>query len=113
MSKRGGIPGGMIPGGRNNMLKQAQRMQKQMEESAKELEEKEFTATAGGGAVSVAVSGTKELKAIKLDKEAVDPDDVETLQDMIVLAINDAMKQVDEVQAASIGRFTGGLSGLF
>ena len=95
MARRGGYPGGM-PGNMNNLMKQAQRMQRQMEESKKALEEKEFTATAGGGAVEVVVSGKKDLKAITISPDAVDPDDVEMLQDMILVAVNEAMKHVDE-----------------
>ena len=77
MSKRGGFPGGMgIPGNMNNLLKQAQRMQNQMQENKKALDEKEFTAAAGGGAVSVTVLGTKAVKSLTIDKDAVDPDDV-------------------------------------
>ena len=78
MAKRGGFPGGM-PGNMNNLMKQAQKMQKQMEENQKALEEKEFTATAGGGAVEVTVSGKREVVKVKLSEEAVDPDDVETV----------------------------------
>ena len=88
MSKRGGFPGGMgIPGNMNNLLKQAQRMQNQMQENKKALDEKEFTAAAGGGAVSVTVLGTKAVKSLTIDKDAVDPDDVETLQDMIMACL--------------------------
>ena len=111
MAKRGGFPGGMgMPG---NMMKQAQKMQKQMEESQKELEEKEFTATAGGGAVEVTVSGKREVTKVKLAEEAVDPDDVEMLEDLIMVAINDAMRQVEETTAAAMSRLTGGLGGGF
>ena len=95
MARRGGFPGGM-PGNMNNLMKQAQRMQRQMEENKKALEEKEFTATSGGGAVEVVVSGKKDLKSITISPDAVDPDDVEMLQDMILVAVNEAMKQVDE-----------------
>ena len=77
MAKRGGFPGGM-PGNMNNLMKQAQRMQRQMEEAQKELEEKEVTATAGGGAVEVTVSGKHEVIKIKLSEEVVDPDDIES-----------------------------------
>ena len=91
MAKRGGFPGGM-PGNMNNLMKQAQRMQRQMEEKQQELENKEFTAAAGGGAVSVTVSGKKEITAITLKPEVVDPDDIEMLQDLIMAAINEAMK---------------------
>ena len=95
MAKRGGFPGGM-PGNMNNLMKQAQRMQRQMEESQKEMETKEFTAKAGGGAVSVTVTGKKEVKEVIIDKEVVDPDDVEMLQDLIVAAVNEALKQADD-----------------
>ena len=83
MAKRGGFPGGM-PGNMNNLMKQAQRMQRQMEEAQKELEEKEVTAAAGGGAVEVTVSGKHEVTKIKLSEEVVDPDDIEMLEDLIM-----------------------------
>ena len=112
MAKRGGFPGGMgMPGNMNNLMKQAQKMQKQMEESQKELEEKEFTASAGGGAVEVKVNGRWEVLQVKLAEEAVDPDDVEMLEDLIMVAVNDALRQVDESTAAAMSRFTGGLGG--
>ncbi|MBR2560798.1 MAG: YbaB/EbfC family nucleoid-associated protein [Eubacterium sp.] len=111
MAKRGGFGGG-VPGNMNNLLKQAQRMQRQMEEQQKEMLEKEFSATAGGGAVEITVSGSKELKAVKLDPEAVDPDDVEMLQDLIIAAANEALKKVDEEQAAQMGKMTGGFGGM-
>ena len=93
MAKRGGFPGGGMPGNMSNLMKQAQRMQRQMEESAKELESKEFTAAAGGGAVEVTVTGKKEVTKVKLDPEAVDPDDVEMLEDLIMAATNDGILQ--------------------
>lgn len=114
MAKRGGFPGGMgMPGNMNNLMKQAQKMQKQMEESQKELEAREFTATAGGGAVEVTVSGKKEVTKVKLSEEAVDPDDVEMLEDLIMVAVNDAMRQVEETSQAAMSRLTGGLGGGF
>ena len=100
-----------MPGNMNNLMKQAQKMQKQMEESQKELEEKEFTASAGGGAVEVKVNGRREILQVKLAEEAVDPDDVEMLEDLIMVAVNDALRQVDESTAAAMSRFTGGLGG--
>ena len=111
MAKRGGFPGGAMPGNMANMMKQAQRMQRQMEESQKELETKEFVGTAGGGAVEATVNGNKELVGIKLSEDIVDPEDVETLQDAIVVAINAAMKQADDASAALMSRVTGGLGG--
>ena len=110
MAKRGGYPGGMMPGNMNNLMKQAQRMQRQMEESQKELEEKEFTATAGGGAVEVTVTGKKVVTNVKLDKDAVDPDDVEMLQDLIMAATNEALGKAEEAGAAMMSGMTGGLN---
>ena len=110
MAKRGGFPGGM-PGNMNNLMKQAQRMQRQMEESQRELETKEFTAAAGGGAVQVTVSGKKEILKVVLSEEVVDPDDIEMLQDLIVAATNEAMKQADEANAAMMSKMTGGMGG--
>ena len=77
-----------MPGNMNNLMKQAQRMQRQMEESQKELEEKEFTAKAGGGAVEVTVTGKKEITKVKLSQEVVDPDDVEMLEDLVMAALH-------------------------
>ena len=113
MARRGGFPGGGMPGNMNNLMKQAQRMQRQMEESQKELETKEFTAKAGGGAVEATVYGSRTLKSVVISPDAVDPDDVEMLQDMIVAAVNEAMKQADEASGAMIGKMTGGMGGGF
>ena len=110
MAKRGGFPGGM-PGNMNNLMKQAQKMQKQMEENQKMLEESEFSATAGGGAVEVTVTGKKTVTKVKLDPDAVDPDDVEMLEDLIMVAVNEAMKKADEASAAAMSRMTGGMGG--
>ncbi len=109
MAKRGGFPGGGMPGNMANLMKQAQKMQRQMEESQKELEEKEFTAKSGGGAVEVTVSGKKELIKLKLSEEAVDPDDIETLEDLVMAAVNEAMRMVDDASSSSMGKLTGGL----
>jgi len=111
MAKRGGFPGGGMPGNMANLMKQAQKMLRQMEEQAQEMDTKEFTATAGGGAVEVTVSGTKKVLKVKLDEEAVDPDDVEMLEDLIVAAVNEAMDKVDEVSASAMSKFTGGMGG--
>lgn len=114
MAKRGGFPGGMgMPGNMNNLMKQAQKMQRQMEEGQRELEAKEFTAKAGGGAVEVTVSGKKEIISIKLSEEVVDPDDIETLQDIIIAATNEALKQAEEANNELMGKMTGGLGGGF
>lgn len=111
MAKRGGFSGGM-PGNMNNLMKQAQRMQRQMEETQKELEEKEVTASAGGGAVEVTVSGKREVTKIKLSEEVVDPDDIEMLEDLIMAAANEALRQMEELSAASMSKITGGIGGL-
>ena len=87
-------------------------MQRQMEENQKELEEKEFTAKAGGGAVEVTVSGKKEITKVKLSEEAVDPDDIETLEDLIMAAANEALRQVDEESSQNMNKLTGGMGGL-
>lgn len=112
MAKRGGFQGGM-PGNMNNLMKQAQRMQRQMEEGQKELEVKEFTASAGGGAVEVTVNGKKEILGVKLSQEVVDPDDIEMLQDLIMAAANEALRKAEEANAEMMGRMTGGLGGGF
>lgn len=111
MAKRGGFSGGAMPGNMNNLMKQAQRMQRQMEEGQKELETKEFTAAAGGGAVEVTVTGKKEIVGVKLAEEAVDPEDIEMLQDLIVAAANEALRQAEEANAALMNKMTGGLGG--
>ena len=114
MAKRGGFPGGMgMPGNMNNLMKQAQKMQKQMEETTKELEEKEVSAAAGGGAVEVTVTGKKEVKSVKLDPEVVDPDDIEMLEDLIVAATNEALRKMEEISQAQMAKITGGLGGGF
>lgn len=88
-------------------------MQRQMEESQKELEEKEITATAGGGAVEVTITGKKEITKVKLSPEVVDPDDIEMLEDLIVAATNEAIRQIEELSQESMAKITGGLGGGF
>ena len=110
MAKRGGFPGGM--GNMNNLMKQAQRMQRQMEEQQKALEEKDFTAAAGGGAVEVTVTGKREVTKVHLAEEVVDPDDIEMLEDLIMAATNEALRKVDEASAATMSKLTGGIGGL-
>ena len=112
MAKRGGFPGMGMPGNMNNLMKQAQKMQRQMEENQKALEEKEFTATVGGGAVSVTVSGKREITKVTLSEEAVDPDDIEMLEDLIVAATNEAFRQAEEDSSQMMSQLTGGLGGL-
>ena len=108
MSKRGGFPGGMGGFGGmniNQLMKEAKKMQADMEKSQVELTAKEFEATAGGGAIYVKVSGDKQLKEIKLQKDIVDPDDVEMLQDLIITCVNEALRKVDSAQAQQFGKF--------
>ena len=107
MSKRGGFPGMGGFGGMNinSLMKEAKKMQADMEKSQTELAAKEFEASAGGGAVTVKVSGQKEIKELTLQKDVVDPDDVEMLQDLIVTCINQAFKQVDDAQASAMGKY--------
>ena len=109
---KGGFRG--MPGGMNQaaMMKQAQKMQRQMEENQKALEEKEFTAAAGGGAVEVTISGKREVTKVKLAEEVVDPDDIEMLEDLIVAATNEALRKVEEESTAVMSKLTGGLGGL-
>ena len=108
MSKRGGFPGEMGGFGGmniNNLMKQAKKMQADMEKSQAELAIKEFDATAGGGAISVKVSGEKVIKEIKIKPEVVDPDDVEMLEDLILTCVNEALRKVDSAQADQLGKF--------
>ncbi len=108
MAKRGGFPGGMGGFGGmnlNNLMKEAKKMQADLEKTQTEIAAKEFESTAGGGAITVKVSGKKVIKEIKLTKEVVDPDDVEMLQDLILTATNEALRKVDEAQAASLGKY--------
>ena len=117
MAKGGfrGMPGGM--GGMNQaaMIKQAQKMQQEMLRMQEEMENKSYTATAGGGMVSATVNGKHELVALEINPEAVDPDDVEMLQDMVIAAVNEAMRTADEDSANNMSKLTGGmnLGGLF
>lgn len=107
MAKRGGFPGMGSFGGMklNNLMKEAKKMQADMEKSQTELAAKEFEASAGGGAVNVKVAGDKTIKEIKIKQEVVDPDDVEMLEDLILTCINEALRQVDLAQAASLGKY--------
>ena len=111
MARRGGFPGGGMPGNMNNLMKQAQRMQRQMEEATKELETQEMSATAGG-VVEVTVNGAREVTKVKIDPEAVDPEDVEMLQDLVMAATNEALKKVEEYTQSKMSQITGGLNGL-
>lgn len=109
----GGRPGmggmGGMGGINMNMIKQAQKMQQDMQRMQAELEEKEYSAQAGGGVVEAVVTGKRVLKSLTVDPEAVDPEDVEMLQDLIVAAVNEALRTAEQDMAASMQSITGGL----
>ena len=102
--------GGMGGGNMNNMIRQAQKMQQDMMKAQEELESKTYEAQAGGGVVSATVSGKKELVSVAIDPEAVDPDDVEMLQDLIVAAVNEAIRKASDDAASQMSKLTGGLN---
>ena len=106
----GGRPMGGMGGMNMNMIKQAQKMQQDMLKMQEELKKKEYSAAAGGGVVSATVTGKKELIKLTIDPEAVDPDDVEMLQDMIMAAVNEAIRTAEADSAASMQKLTGGLN---
>ena len=107
---RGGMPMGM--GGKNQMqmMKQAQKMQQDLLKMKEEMESKEYEATAGGGVITAVVSGKRELVRVNIDPEAVDPDDVEMLQDLVLAAVNEVLRKVEETSSAEMGKITGGLN---
>ena len=107
---RGGGYGGM--GGMNQMqmMKQAQKMQQDLLKMQEELEQALYTATAGGGVVTATVSGKRELTALEIKPEAVDPDDVEMLQDMVIAAVNEALRKAEETASQNMSKLTGGLN---
>lgn len=111
---KGGFPG-MGGGNMQQMMKQAQQMQKQMQQLQEELEEREVEASSGGGAITVVVSGKKVIKSIIIKPEAVDPDDIEMLQDLVLSAVNEALRKAEEMVQGEMGKITGGLNmgGLF
>jgi hypothetical protein len=102
-------------GNMNNMIKQAQKMQDDIAKVQKELEEKEYDVTSGGGAVEVCITGKRLIKSISLQPEVVDPDDIEMLQDLLVAAVNESVRKVDEIYEQEMSKITGGMSmpGLF
>lgn len=108
---KGGFRGGPMGGGMNmNMMRQAQKMQQDMMKMQEELENSEYSATAGGGVVTAVVSGKKELTSLTIDPEAVDPEDVEMLQDMVVAAVNEALRKADASANENMAKLTGGLN---
>ena len=111
---KGGFPG--MGGNMNNMMKQVQKMQKEMSKLQEEIEQRTVEASAGGGAVTVVATGKKEIVSIAIKPEVIDPDDVEMLQDLITAAVNEAIRQADEMLSREMGKITGGLNipgGLF
>ena len=112
---KGGFRG--MPGGMNQaaMIKQAQKMQMEMQRMQEEMENKTYTAAAGGGMVKASVNGKHEVVSLEINPEALDPDDIEMLQDMVIAAVNEAMRAADEDSANNMSRITGGLNlgGLF
>ena len=114
MAKKG-FGGGMMPGNMNQILKQAQKMQDNMQKMQQELEAKEFEVSVGGGAVTVKVNGKKEVLDVTMKPEVVDPDDIEMLQDLVISAVNEALRSVDEMQESQMSKVTGGMNipGLF
>lgn len=107
---RGGFPNFGGGANMNNMMKQAQKMQKQMQDMQQDLENKEFTAVVGGGAVTAIVNGKKEIKSIKIKPEVVDPEDVEMLEDLVLTACNEALKSAEEQTASEMKKLTGGIN---
>ena len=105
----GGMGGGMNI---NQMMKQAQKMQKQMEETQAVLAEQVIEMTSGGGAVKISITGMKQIREIKIDPDVVDPDDVEMLEDLILSAVNEALRQAEELSAGAMAKATGGMSGM-
>lgn len=109
---KGGFRGGMPMGGMNQMqmMKQAQKMQQELLKMQQEMETKEFSASSGGGMVTATVNGRHEVTALEINPEAVDPDDVEMLQDLVIAAVNEAMRTAEADSAASMSKLTGGLN---
>ena len=114
MAKKG-FGGGLMPGNMNQILKQAQKMQDNMQKMQQELEAKEFEVSVGGGAVTVKVNGKKEVLDVTMKPEVVDPDDIEMLQDLVISAVNEALRKVDDAQSSPMSKMTGGMNipGLF
>ena len=105
MGKRGGFPGNFGGMNINNLMKEAKKMQADLEKTQTEIASKDFDATAGGGAVKVVVSGSKYIKELTINKDVVDPDDVEMLQDLVITCVNEALRKVDDEQNAQMGKF--------
>lgn len=109
MAKGGGFPGGMGGANMQQMVRQAQKMQQDMQRLQEELEQREFIATVGGGVVKATVLGNKTFKSIEIDPACVDPDDIEMLQDLVLSAVNEALRTADETVSGEMGKITGGM----
>ncbi|MDR1533354.1 MAG: YbaB/EbfC family nucleoid-associated protein [Clostridiales bacterium] len=112
MAKGRGIPGGMNPMGgmnMNNLMKQAQKMQRDLERTQLELEGKKLEVSSGGGAVKITITGRKVIEELIISKDVVDPEDVEMLQDLVMTAVNEALRQAEELANSELGRLTGGM----
>lgn len=107
-----GFNGNMGGMNMNNLMKQAQKMQKQMAETQEALADKTVETTSGGGAIKIVISGKKEIQEIKINPEVVDPDDVEMLEDLVLSAVNEAIRQADEMYNSEMGKITGGIGGM-
>ena len=107
---KGGFRGGMMGGMNANMMKQAQKMQQDLLRMQQEMEAKTYTATSGGGMVTAEVTGKHELKTLTIEPDAVDPEDVEMLQDMVIAAVNEAMRKADTSMSEGMSKLTGGLN---
>lgn len=114
MAKRGGYPG-MMPGNMNNMIRQVQKMQKDMEKAQEDLKDREVESSVGGGAVKVVANGQKRIVSIKIAPETIDKDDPEMLEDLVLTAVNQALVDAEEMAARELSKFTGGMNipGLF
>jgi len=110
MAKRGGGFGGAMPGNMGQLMKQAQKMQAQIAEQQEQIKTMEFEASAGGGVVSVTVNGNKEITKVEIDPDAVDPEDVEMLEDLVVAAVSEAIRKADEMANTEMGKLTGGIN---
>ena len=108
---KGGFRGGSYGGGMNmNMIKQAQKMQEDLLKMQEDMEEQLYTAQSGGGAVTATVSGKREITELVIEPDAVDPEDVEMLQDLIVVAVNEALRRAEASMSESMSKLTGGLN---
>lgn len=110
MAKRGGFPGGGGMGNMGAMMKQVQKMQAELAKAQDEIKDMEYEATAGGGMVKVVATGDMAIKSIVIDPEAVDPEDVDMLQDMVLAAVNEALRGMSEVSAQRLNSVTGGMN---